>query len=589
MNSRRATRFYSLFATLVAVSAVTLAATNVFATEGETQKDSVDTSSQANTAQPIADPAALPVAPFAFETSFAQGQQNFYSLFSANDAVSYGYNNPPNIPSNPNPPLGARNVLPDNMILSWTGGDPDPGDTVTYDVYLDTNPNPNRLECLDTAVTQCAVTTLTLTPGTTYYWYVAAEDSHGFLTNSPIFSFTVCTDVCFTPTPTNQPTSTPTGIETPTPTVPPLPGAAVLNPMAAYTRGNSLNLVWDQVANATEYYAEASTNNSFNPGTIFQNSGWIATRSFRFTNIPEAQPIYFRVKARNTAGEGPYSNVESTIFDNTRPKIYAAGFLDSYVTFTSGGGINILVYAQDAVGVSNVELYYGNSPTGFRLNSTPDQGVFTGYLPIGPGDISPQRLTFEFIARDTVDNESFLWPNLIIEGAPVSSAPPAPSSTATRQLQQLPVSLLSALPQGAKDQLNGNAALMNNWLASYNQAVKGNGTGRAINPKGQPVILAGGYWDTALNVTNGGRIKLVVAIVDAVEKVELYFQGSPTGVFLTDNGQNGDDAAGDNLFTFATPVGSLDPAAAGSYLLEVVATDNKGQVSATFPYVTIER
>ena len=44
-------------------------------------------------------------------------------------------NHPPNEPSNPYPPNGSINVSID-IVLCWTGGDPDPSDIVTYDVYL---------------------------------------------------------------------------------------------------------------------------------------------------------------------------------------------------------------------------------------------------------------------------------------------------------------------------------------------------------------------------------------------------------------------------------------------------------------------
>ena len=47
-------------------------------------------------------------------------------------------NHPPYIPSNPLPSDGKTNV-DKNKILSWSGGDPDSGDTVTYDIYISRN------------------------------------------------------------------------------------------------------------------------------------------------------------------------------------------------------------------------------------------------------------------------------------------------------------------------------------------------------------------------------------------------------------------------------------------------------------------
>jgi len=55
-------------------------------------------------------------------------------------------NIPPNEPSNPDPPDGAVDVFI-NADLSWTGGDPNSGDEVTYDVYFGkTNPPPKVMD-----------------------------------------------------------------------------------------------------------------------------------------------------------------------------------------------------------------------------------------------------------------------------------------------------------------------------------------------------------------------------------------------------------------------------------------------------------
>ena len=50
-------------------------------------------------------------------------------------------NNPPNIPSDPNPADGATDVGLKTQ-LSWTGGDPDPGDKAVYDLYFGTTTEP---------------------------------------------------------------------------------------------------------------------------------------------------------------------------------------------------------------------------------------------------------------------------------------------------------------------------------------------------------------------------------------------------------------------------------------------------------------
>jgi len=50
-------------------------------------------------------------------------------------------NMPPNTPASPSIVNGATGVSV-NADPGWTGGDPNVGDTVTYDIYLDTNNPP---------------------------------------------------------------------------------------------------------------------------------------------------------------------------------------------------------------------------------------------------------------------------------------------------------------------------------------------------------------------------------------------------------------------------------------------------------------
>jgi hypothetical protein len=95
-------------------------------------------------------------------------------------------NNPPYKPGSPSPSDGATNVSI-NADLSWSGGDPDAGDTVTYNVYFGTNSSPplvseNQLEnTYDPGI---------LNYSTQYYWRIVAKDEHGASNESEIWSFT---------------------------------------------------------------------------------------------------------------------------------------------------------------------------------------------------------------------------------------------------------------------------------------------------------------------------------------------------------------------------------------------------------------
>ena len=96
-------------------------------------------------------------------------------------------NHAPNAPSNPSPANGAANQSVD-VNLSWTGGDPDAGDAVTYDVYFGTADPPTALVSPNQLTTTCDPGTLSA--NTTYYWEIVAKDNHDSSTDGPVWSFT---------------------------------------------------------------------------------------------------------------------------------------------------------------------------------------------------------------------------------------------------------------------------------------------------------------------------------------------------------------------------------------------------------------
>ncbi len=106
-------------------------------------------------------------------------------------------NTPPNTPTNTSPADGAAGVSV-TTTLGWSGGDPDPGDTVTYDVYLGAA-NPPPLYQSDHPTTTLAPL---LNPGVTFYWKIVARDNHGATTEGPVWSFTTASN-----TPPNTPSN----------------------------------------------------------------------------------------------------------------------------------------------------------------------------------------------------------------------------------------------------------------------------------------------------------------------------------------------------------------------------------------------
>jgi hypothetical protein len=77
-----------------------------------------------------------------------------------------------------------------NNTLSWSGGDPDAGDAVTYDVYFGTGDPPPLLQS-GRPHSNLAVT---LAAATHYYWQVVARDDHGAETAGPLWEFTTGSD-----------------------------------------------------------------------------------------------------------------------------------------------------------------------------------------------------------------------------------------------------------------------------------------------------------------------------------------------------------------------------------------------------------
>jgi len=92
--------------------------------------------------------------------------------------------NPPHVPANPNPADGS--IAPRSLTLSWSGSDPDPGDSVSYRVYLEANASPIASLCEGPSTTCEAAN---LSPNTDYYWRVVATDQRGMTSSSPIWHF----------------------------------------------------------------------------------------------------------------------------------------------------------------------------------------------------------------------------------------------------------------------------------------------------------------------------------------------------------------------------------------------------------------
>jgi hypothetical protein len=127
-------------------------------------------------------------------------------LVSSPTAISQ----PPYIPSNPSPANGSTGISI-NKDLSWTGGDPDPEDIVTYDIYFEANDtSPDTLISTNQASTIYNLGTLSY--NTHYFWKIVAKDSHGTKTSGPVWDFVTESQLNNPPNIPNTPTGLSEGV-----------------------------------------------------------------------------------------------------------------------------------------------------------------------------------------------------------------------------------------------------------------------------------------------------------------------------------------------------------------------------------------
>lgn len=102
------------------------------------------------------------------------------------DFVVLPPNNFPGIPSNPSPEYFAS-ARYDTLMLSWMCSDPNPGDTLVYDLYLGADPvNPPLLTA---GISTNSYQLTGLNPSTYYYWQIRARDLDGNITPGPVWMF----------------------------------------------------------------------------------------------------------------------------------------------------------------------------------------------------------------------------------------------------------------------------------------------------------------------------------------------------------------------------------------------------------------
>jgi subtilisin family serine protease len=175
------------------------------------------------------------------------------------------------------------------------------------------------------------------------------------------------------------------------------PAAPVLSSLPATSATTSRSLTWNAVATATDYYAEAATDNTFtNP---VANSGWITATTHTFTGLTSGTRYYFRVKARKTALEGAWSSPVDTTMDAAGPVITLGnsddGPVTAFTTVQSVWGIAGKVVDVPA-GVSSLQIIVGGTTYNWAYN--PD-GTWAVGITLPPGTFA-----ISFRATDSLGN-----------------------------------------------------------------------------------------------------------------------------------------------------------------------------------------
>ena len=173
------------------------------------------------------------------------------------------------------------------------------------------------------------------------------------------------------------------------------PPAPVINDEPTYTKGTSNTVSWNAVSDEgsgnVQYLVQRATNDGFTENVV--ESGWIDGISYEFTGLTDGQTYYYRVKARDAAGnEGSWSNVVSSTQDDTPPSIANPTPAPNDFTNTNTPTISIeIMDTTSGVDDSSIVMKVNNgevSPTvisianGYRVQYTPTSPFSNGLVTV---------------------------------------------------------------------------------------------------------------------------------------------------------------------------------------------------------------
>ena len=256
---------------------------------------------------------------------------------------------PPYKPSNPMPEDNSENISLD-IHLTWTGGDEDIKDSVTYEVYL----YPGSLEAnpqffIDLNETQLSLQDLEANQ--VYYWKVIATDNHAIQTTGDIWKFTTIEPDLENPDP-------PTQIHT-------------LNcSVKTWTNNRILELSWEPAVDSQSGIGGYSYIWDKVASTIPDDSIDTASTIINSPDLTDGNNHYFHIRSVDNAGNasitkhlGPFyidttppQNVRLLINDNENETNSIQVILTTEAT-DKGAGLDKMIFSNDDIYWSSPEIY----------------------------------------------------------------------------------------------------------------------------------------------------------------------------------------------------------------------------------------
>lgn len=185
-------------------------------------------------------------------------------------------------------PLDASIHTNYNLPLQWVAATDADGNAITYNLYVDTLPDPER--CIQTGITGTNFSLTEPQQNKTYYWKVRARDSHGEIAESDVWAFTMQAGNNTAPS-----------------------AVQLLSPANGSTGVNasSVNVTW---AAATDTDGDAITYNLYagkQPTALHQIASGITGTGYNLANLPGSTQYFWKVVAIDGRGGVTESDVHN--------------------------------------------------------------------------------------------------------------------------------------------------------------------------------------------------------------------------------------------------------------------------------------